>query len=310
MYNEVLEVLNIGIVILDSQYTVLEWNRWMEIHSKISKKDIEGTILFHYYPHLSNPSFLRGCKSVLKFGNYVYFSQKLHNYLFPFKASGIYARYYDFMQQSCTMTPIKGEDGRPERIVLTIQNVTESVFLEKKLKMMTQQDSLTGIYNRRFLDVRLEEEFKRFIRSGMVFTLLMIDIDNFKDVNDNYGHQFGDEVLKAIACCCKDIVRGSDIVARFGGEEFSIALMDSSLKGAVSFAERLRKKIENTTVTSETNDSVFVTVSIGVASVEESMTSFEQIIGNADRALYSSKRNGKNNVTVFNPDLHEKRSRN
>ena len=297
MYKQVLDVLNQGIVILDSQYTVLDWNSWMEINSGLKRDDVVGTSLFNHYPDLSTPSFTRSFKSVLRFGNYVYFSQKLHRYLFPFKLSGMYSQYFEYMQQSCTLTPLRDEKGQVENIVVSVQNVTESVYLEQNLKLMTQQDSLTGIYNRRFLDRRLEEEFKRFRRSGRRFSLLMIDIDNFKMVNDNYGHQFGDQVLKVIARCCSDEVRGSDIVARFGGEEFAVALMDSSAGGAVSFAERLRKSIESCKVTTDTGTSVNVTVSIGVDEVSEKRNSWQEILGCADAALYDSKKRGKNRVT-------------
>jgi diguanylate cyclase (GGDEF)-like protein len=215
----------------------------------------------------------------------------------------MYSQYFEYMQQSCTLTPLRDEKGQVENIVVSVQNVTESVYLEQNLKLMTQQDSLTGIYNRRFLDRRLEEEFKRFRRSGRRFSLLMIDIDNFKMVNDNYGHQFGDQVLKVIARCCSDEVRGSDIVARFGGEEFAVALMDSSAGGAVSFAERLRKSIESCKVTTDTGTSINVTVSIGVDEVSEKRNSWQEILGCADAALYDSKKRGKNRVTLYEPSL-------
>jgi diguanylate cyclase len=292
--NQVLDVLNLGIIILDSQYKVLFWNRWMEIHSGKNKQDIEGTMLFNHYPQLSTLSFTRGCKSVLKFGNYVYFSQKLHNYLFPFNAGGVYCHSFEYMQQSCTMTPVRDKDGKPENIVLSVQDVSESVYLEKNLKMMAWKDSLTGLYNRRFLDSRMEDEYQRFVRSANIFCFLMIDIDNFKRVNDSFGHQFGDKVLKEIALCCSSTVRSSDIVARYGGEEFAIALMDSNETGALSFAERLRKKIEETIITNEESADIHVTVSIGVSTSNGSFSNYEEIIGGADKALYASKRNGKN----------------
>ena len=306
MYKQVIDVLNQGIVILDAQYIVREWNSWMEINSGLSRDELIGKSLFNHYPELSTPSFTRSCKSVLRFGNYVYYSQKLHRYLFPFKLNGVYSQHFEFMQQSCSMTPIRDEQGQPVNIVISVQNVTESVYLEQNLKMMTRQDSLTGIYNRRFLDNRLEEEFKRFRRSGRRFSLLMIDIDNFKSVNDSYGHQFGDQVLKAIARCCTSAVRGSDIVARFGGEEFSIALMDSSAEGALSFAERLRATVEACSVSTEKGESVRVTVSIGVDEVSESCASWQDIVGNADIALYTSKRSGKNCVTLYTPSVGTK----
>ncbi len=304
MYRQILNVISLGIVILDSKYTIVDWNRWMEIHSGKKKEDMIGTVIFNHYPHLSSPSFLRSCKSVLNFGNYVFYSQKLHNYLFPFKAAGFHATAFDNMQQSCTMTPIRDDKGKVSQIVLTIQDVTESVYLEKSLKMMTQQDSLTGIHNRRYLDNRLSEELTRYKRKGRLFSLLMIDIDNFKYVNDTYGHQFGDIILKEIAHTSSTIIRGSDILARYGGEEFCIALPDTDSDGAYSFAERLRKEVEAAKTLFEEGKEVGVTVSIGIAEVGEEIKKVEQLLDHADYALYESKRNGKNRITVFTEKRH------
>lgn len=302
---KILDVLNTGIVILDSHYNVVLWNHWMEINSGIDKDIIEDTHLFNHFPYLNTPFFTRSIKSVLKFGNYVYLSQKLHTYLFPFPAKGIYAKQFDFMQQSCSLVPLVSDlKGEEAKIVLTVQNVTESVYLEQNLKIMTRQDGLTGLYNRRYLDIRLDEELKRFQRSRRFFSLLMLDIDNFKLVNDKFGHPFGDLVLKDLGAVCSGIIRGSDIAARFGGEEFAVVLLDTYLEGAMIFAERIRKEIENMVVTNEEGVSLSVTVSLGVATVSDDLLSAGTMIENADKALYASKKNGKNCVTIFDPKIH------
>lgn len=304
MERNILDVLNTGIVILDNQYTVILWNNWMEINSGIKKETIEGTHLFNHFPYLNTPFFTRSVKSVLKFGNYVYLSQKLHTYLFPFPAKGLYSKQFEFMQQSCSMVPLVHEDsGIEDKVVITVQNVTESVFLEQNLKQMTRQDSLTGLYNRRYLDLRLEEELKRFERSGRTFSLMMLDIDNFKLVNDEHGHPFGDQVLKDLGAVCSGIIRGSDIAARFGGEEFTIVLLDTPSDGAEVFAERIRKQIEKMIVQKKDGISLSVTVSIGAATVSEG-DSVALLFEKADKALYASKKRGKNCVTIFDPDLH------
>ncbi len=304
MDRQILDVLNTGIVILDNKYQVVLWNHWMEMNSGKNREEIEGSLLFKHYPQLNTLFFTRSVKSVLNFNNYVYLSQKLHTYLFPFPTRGIYARDFEFMQQSCSLIPLTGEDGE-KLIVITVQNVTETVFLEQSLKEQTRLDGLTGIFNRRYLDKRLDEEYTRFKRSGRVFSLMMLDIDHFKQVNDNYGHPFGDLVLKELAALCNDIVRGSDIVARFGGEEFSVVLLDTEAEGAMIFAERLRKKVEELSFRNNEGLSLSITISLGVTTVTKDIESSAHLIEEADKALYSSKESGRNCVTLYDDKKHK-----
>lgn len=302
MYRQILDAVNQGIVILSREYKVLEWNRWMEIHSGISREKIVDTSVFNHYPNLSYPGFTRSCKSVINFGNYVFFSQKLHNFLFPFAAIGVYSAKQDMMQQSCTMAPVREEDGSIQKVIITVQDVTESVYLENELKSMSQQDSLTGLHNRRFLDARLKEEFNRCSRNNHDLSFIMFDIDNFKLVNDKYGHQFGDLVLKEIARTCLSLIRSCDIIARFGGEEFSVILPESETAGAVAFAERLRTAVETMKVRNNDGIDEGVTISLGVASLSHGAGNDHELLKNADAALYKSKHNGKNMVTVYSAE--------
>ncbi len=304
MERQILDILNTGIVILDSRYQVVLWNHWMEINSGMGREDIEGTLLFKHFPQLNTPFFIRSIKSVLKFNNYVYLSQKLHTYLFPFPARGIYAKEYDYMQQSCSLIPL--DENGEKLIVLTVQNVTETVYLEQNLRDLTRLDGLTGIFNRRYLDKRLDEEFLRYKRSGRSYCLIMLDIDDFKQVNDTYGHPFGDVVIRELAQLCSEGIRGSDIVARFGGEEFSIVLLDTEGEGAMVFAERLRKRVEQYSFNKD-GVSHSITASLGVSAVSPGMEDSREMIEQADKALYASKESGKNCATLYQDDLHKEK---
>lgn len=299
MYKQIIDVINLGVVVLDTDLNIIDWNRWMELQSNHKREEMIGKNLLDQYPHLNNQNFLRSCKSVKSFGNFIFFSQKLHNYLFPFDISGYHANFFEKMQQSCTMAPLQDESGKITQIVITVQNVTEGVFLEQSLKMMSQQDGLTGIHNRRYLDKRLEEEFNRYKRTGSIFSVVMMDIDNFKFVNDTYGHNTGDQVLKKISQCCSNLIRNCDILARFGGEEFCIVLPDTDLNGALNIGEKVRNKIELTSTPLEEKGEIGVTISLGAAEVNKDIGSFERLIKNADTALYHSKQNGKNRITAY-----------
>ncbi len=300
MYRQILDAINQGIVILSSDYKVIEWNRWMEIHSSIKRENIVDTSIFNHYPNLSYPGFTRSCKAVINFGNYVFFSQKLHSFLFPFPALGAYSVSQEMMQQSCTMAPLRDDDGSIHKVIITVQDVTESVYLENELKSLSHQDSLTGLYNRRFLDERLEEEFSRCIRGNHELSMIMIDIDNFKKLNDEYGHQFGDLVLKEIAGICSAITRNCDVFARFGGEEFCAILPESGTEGAAVFAERLRTAVEKMEVRNSSNKVVKnITIILGVASIDENIKSSDVLLKHADSAMYESKKNGKNMVSIY-----------
>jgi len=160
------------------------------------------------------------------------------------------------------------------------------------LKDKAYKDLLTGLYRREILNDLIEKEFYRSKRYGYHFSILMIDIDNFKKVNDTYGHLVGDKVLKKVAETTKKTLRRSDIAIRYGGEEFLIILPHTDLDAAKIAAERIRKNIEKLNV-----DGVKVTVSIGIADNSLSPR-LEDLIRKADQALYIAKRTGKNRVVA------------
>ncbi|HAY09100.1 MAG TPA: hypothetical protein DCY18_04045 [Thauera sp.] len=160
------------------------------------------------------------------------------------------------------------------------------------LDRLAHTDPLTGLRNRRAADGRLHEEYLRSRRSHSQFSVLMIDVDHFKQVNDRYGHEGGDQVLQQVATCLAHSMRETDFVARFGGEEFIAILPDTDLSGAVQVGEKLRRILNEVEIAPVGH----VTASIGVASSVGTESSEELVIRHADQALYRAKRAGRNRV--------------
>jgi diguanylate cyclase (GGDEF)-like protein len=164
------------------------------------------------------------------------------------------------------------------------------------------QDALTGLYNRRHMDERLVSEVAAAERHGRTLSLLLVDVDHFKRVNDAHGHLAGDEALKMVAFVLRGEVRKEDVVARFGGEEFVVIARETPLEGARTLAERIRRAVERSRCSWQGTD-LGVTVSIGVTvSVEPSELvpgrSERELVEAADRALYAAKQQGRNCVVV------------
>lgn len=169
-----------------------------------------------------------------------------------------------------------------------------------QFQLLSITDALTGLLNRRYLEERLGEELERSKRHRFPMSFLMIDIDNFKEYNDRNGHQAGDVALEVSAQCLKSALRSEDVASRYGGEEFSVLLPQTSLAEAQVIAERIRRRVERTTFEHrESQPGGVVTVSIGISSFAPKVDSPETIIGAADQALYLAKSRGKNRVEAF-----------
>jgi diguanylate cyclase (GGDEF)-like protein len=167
------------------------------------------------------------------------------------------------------------------------------------LRRMATTDPLTGAFNRRhFMELMTREE-RRADRYRAVYSILMIDIDHFKRVNDTYGHQVGDRAIQAMAEACRKTTRPTDLVARYGGEEFVVALTHTDRAGAVRVAERLREAVAEITLQTEQGALMF-SASIGVSTYVKTST-IEQLIGRADQALYRAKHEGRNRVCAEEP---------
>jgi diguanylate cyclase (GGDEF)-like protein len=187
-------------------------------------------------------------------------------------------------------------------IVSTVAKTLENAIKLRQLENAATIDPLTGCYNRRGLDINLEQDMATAKRYGGELSLIMFDIDHFKKVNDTYGHDAGDLVLKAIADEARALVRKSDYIGRYGGEEFLIVLPDTGLDNAVALAERLRVNIGDNTVYAG-DAAVSVTSSFGVSQFRHELD-MRRFIKSADEMLYKAKNSGRNKVLPL-PLVHE-----
>jgi len=168
----------------------------------------------------------------------------------------------------------------------------------RRLEELSNTDGLTKLYNRRYFMELLELEFQRAQRYQAKFSFVMIDIDNFKNFNDSYGHLMGDSILYEIAQILQENLRVNDVVGRYGGEEFALFMPETDLKGALVVAERYRKRIEDFVLV-ESERKLKVTISLGAAAYPNpQIGTVDDLIRLADNALYKAKRNGRNRVEV------------
>jgi diguanylate cyclase len=164
----------------------------------------------------------------------------------------------------------------------------------------SRTDSLSGLLNRRHWEDAVSAEFRRCLRSERRASLLMLDIDHFKSINDRYGHPVGDEVIRNVAAILRGSLREEDVPGRYGGEEFGILLPDTSAAGAEVIAERIRKRIEGAALA---KSGLRATVSIGIAEIAPQDVEYTVGISHADRALYAAKERGRNRSVRFQPLL-------
>ncbi|MDQ3929503.1 MAG: diguanylate cyclase, partial [Chloroflexota bacterium] len=197
---------------------------------------------------------------------------------------------------------VRHVSGQPLNFISQIQDITERKQLEDKLNKLATYDELTDLYNRRAILQRLHEEIARSRRYQQPVSLVLLDVDHFKTVNDTYGHDVGDEVLRRLAQLLREHVRGVDFPARFGGEEFAVVLPNTDLQGARRAADHLRQLLVRTPVSvtlgDGTEEQLGVTASFGVASTCGAGAEDMELIKAADEALYRAKRNGRNRVEV------------
>jgi len=200
---------------------------------------------------------------------------------------------------------VTGEKFKSEEIEMLnfLAQHVAVVFENAKLFTSATYDGLTGIFRREAILEKLEQEVKRACRYRRPLTIGIADLDNFKSVNDQHGHQVGDITLKRVTQVMVDALRGADFIGRYGGEEFLFVFPESDLKNATEGAERIRKRIENMSNTAPGGRKIHLTVSIGIATLEAESEAgscdMEQLISNADHALLEAKRLGRNRVQVF-----------
>ncbi|MBB3219751.1 sensor domain-containing diguanylate cyclase [Pseudoduganella umbonata] len=197
------------------------------------------------------------------------------------------------------VSPICDEHGHLAAVVETLRDMTDEKQAQISLEQLATRDGLTGLANRRCFDDTLHAEWQRALRQQQPLSLLMVDVDNFKQYNDAYGHVGGDECLRRVAGAVAKEMRANDLVARYGGEEFAVILPNQSLKGAAIVAERMRCRVEQLHLPNLGAAKQFVTISVGAATALPA-PEYEpsQLLATADAALYRAKHMGRNRISL------------
>jgi len=302
---EMLHTIDVGLVVLDRDYTIQIWNGFMENHSGLLPREVKDKNLLELFDEIPQDWFLRKAESVFLLKNKAFTIWEQRPYLFKFNNYRPITGTAEFMYQNTTFIPLMSTTGQVSHLCLLVYDVTDNAThkmeLEKAnadLAILSQTDGLTQLFNRNHWQHCLEAEFKRYTRSKHTSSLVMLDIDHFKAVNDNYGHLVGDDVIRHLAKVIREQVRETDVPGRYGGEEFVILLADTQANDALVFAERLRQTVEESVVIY--NDiEIKYTVSMGIAEVEPTLKTVSQWLENSDSALYQSKDNGRNKVTIY-----------
>ena len=302
---DMLQSIDVGLIVLDRDYNVMVWNSFMENHSGVGPAIIKDKNLFDMCPTIPANWFRQKAESVFLLNSSTFTVWEQRPYLFEFKNYRPITGSAEFMYQNMTIIPLISADNEVRHIGVLIYDVTDIAVSKIKLKeanakleSLSKTDHLTQLNNRGAWEQQLEKEFKRSKRSNHICSVVMFDIDHFKKVNDTYGHQAGDEVIRRTAALLRETMRLTDIAGRYGGEEFGVILVDTDAKNAMIFTERLRQRIEAETVEFE-EFKINFTVSLGISEISESCDTYQQWLEQSDKALYVCKESGRNRSHVF-----------
>ena len=302
---ELLDSIEVGIAVLDRNFNVQVWNKFLEKHGAKKAEAIIGDSLFSHFPEIEEKWLRTKVDPVFNLKSPVFIIWEQRPYLFKFGCNRPVTSAAEFMYQNVTMFPIVDKRGNVERFCMLVYDVTEQALgkrgmehLNEELKTASRVDGLTGLYNRRYWQERFDEMHKLCVRREKPSTALMLDIDHFKRINDTYGHQAGDKVIKMLAALIKRCVRETDLAGRYGGEEFAIILNDSSVEDAKIVAERIRQLAQRLVVEHE-GESISFTVSLGLAQFSPDFKGAMAWLECADQALYEAKENGRNQYRIY-----------
>ena len=302
--HDLLSSVEVGIVVLDRDFKVEVWNQFMENHSNLRPSQIVGKSLFEHFPEIEQDWLMLKAEPVFNLKSPVFLIWEQRPYLFKFGCNRPITSELDVMYQNVTLFPLSSLTGNVERMCMLVYDVTDQASsrlniegLNNQLTEMSRVDGLTRLYNRRYWQERFQSLYRLAKRRESANIAVMLDIDHFKAVNDNYGHQAGDKVIQTLAQIIKKQVRETDLAGRYGGEEFAIILADASGDGAMQVAERIRKAAEATEVTHD-GQSIRFTVSLGLAEFSSAFANEMQWLDIADQALYEAKENGRNQAIL------------
>ena len=304
--NPVMSRLNSGVIVIDDEYRILYLNHFIERHASLQLSAVEHQSLFEVFPDLPEAWLKRKLMSVLDLQSPAFSSWEQRQYVFKLPHLRPITSSSQFMAQNCTMLPMTDATTQQHYICILIEDATDAFVYQQhlsktliELEKANRQDGLTKVLNRRYWEEQLKQEIHRAQRYQHPLSLMLFDLDKFKDLNDKYGHLGGDFVLIELSSFIGSLLRDSDLLGRYGGEEFAIVLPDTPLQGAMEVAERIRKAVSDHPMLFN-QQTIRATISMGVAELDPQIHLLhDDLIREADIALYNAKRSGRNRVCHY-----------
>lgn len=305
---DMVQTIEVGLVVLDKNFNIQLWNGFMENHSGVSPNDIKGDNLFQRFPDLPEQWLKQKMESVFLLKSQAFISWEQRPYVFKFKNYRPITGRAEFMYQNITLLPLASLTGQINNISMIIYDVTDMAVnkmqLEAtgdKLQLHTQTDGLTHLLNRRYWLQQAMQQYERFEQYRDPVTMMMINIDHLKQLNESAGHVAGDRAIQHVAHILKKHLRETDIGGRFGGETLGVVLCNTEAAEALNQAERIRNDVANAEF-SYANQKIKVTVSIGVYQLNKELGSPDKWLDKVDEALALAKVSGRNCVQLLQPD--------
>ena len=301
---DMLQNIDVGLVVINDKYEIKLWNSFMENHSGVSSSIAKERSLFSVFPDINSRWLQHKLDNVIALRTPIFVSWEQRPHLFPFKSYRPITGLADKMYQNVVLRPISNADGSVKFVCMVVYDVTDVATNKESLSKANRQldylsriDQLTELQNRGSLDKIFQRTFDGFQEKGGKHSLVMTDIDYFKNVNDEYGHPVGDLVLKSVAKILSTSIRKADFVGRYGGEEFAILLPNTDAAGGLFFCETVRKKIADTKIETP-NGVVSVTMSFGISEADKADKTVSDWLRRSDDALYKAKKDGRNRSVV------------
>ena len=303
-----LQQLNSGVILLNNQLQIVYINPYICRRADIQLELVQGKDLFSVFTDAPKAWLSRKLNSVLSLQSPAFSSWEQRQYLFKLPHLRPVSSANQYMAQNCNMMPLTEPRTGEQFVCLLIEDATDAYVYQSQLQQSNLQllqvnrlDGLTGVLNRNYWQQQLEVEVQRAGRYQHPLSLLFFDLDKFKRLNDDYGHQAGDIVLIEVAKLIGSLLRETDLFGRYGGEEFAIILPDTPLQGAIEVAKRICRRVAATPIEYQ-QQQLMTSVSVGVSQFSTAVTA-DELIQHADLALYQAKRNGRNQVVTYYPEL-------
>ncbi|WP_022941600.1 sensor domain-containing diguanylate cyclase [Psychromonas hadalis] len=301
---DMVQNIDVGLVVIDLEMNVKVWNGFMENHSGLLTKHVVDRKLNELFSDIPKDWLQQKLDTIYILKNKAFTTWEQRPYLFKFKSYRPITSSAEFMYQNVTFLPLTDITQEVTQVCMIIYDVTDVALNKKmaleanqKLEHLSHTDILTQLHNQGYWRECCFREYKRHTRTQQPSSLIMLDIDHFKKVNDSYGHPFGDEVIKAVADCIRENMRETDIAGRYGGEEFTLILVDTELESAKLVAERIRASIETLALKYQ-GEIVKITSSFGVAHITGNIPNYQSWIKTADLGLYIAKDTGRNKIGI------------